>query len=155
SLFQSSDGRLWIGATGGLSEFISTADKDGRLFRTFTTANGLSDRNNFTLAEDRDGNLWIGTESGGAMKIARDGFTTYNEADGLSFTRIASILEDQTGNLCVMSVMIGKFIHSFDGRRFNAVRPGTPKKINYFGWGWYQVAFQDHAGEWWVPSIEG
>src|SRR5262249_10060179 len=148
-------GRLWVGANGGLSEFITTADKDGRLFRTYTTANGLSDIHGLRPAEDGNGNLWIGTESGGAMKMAHNGLTIFNEADGLSNTRIASIFEDQTGQLCVMGTMTGRFINRFDGRRFTAVRPNVPKRINYFGWGWYQIAFQDRAGEWWVPSTEG
>ena len=37
---------------------------------TFTAANGLSDKAVTAFAEDGDGNLWIGTDSGGAMKIS-------------------------------------------------------------------------------------
>ena len=40
-------------------------------------------------------------------------------------------------------------------RRFNAVRPQLSREIESFGWGWNQVTFQDHTGEWWVPTFFG
>jgi len=156
SLFQSSDGKLWVGVFGGLSMFTGNANQDSQILRSYTSEQGLSDYGILALAEDRDGNLWIGTESGGAIKLARSGFTSYNEADGLSNTRIASIIEDQAGELCVMSTTkTNKFIHRFDGTRFNTVRPNVPKAITDFGWGWNQITFQDHTGEWWVVTGKG
>jgi signal transduction histidine kinase/streptogramin lyase len=35
------------------------------------------------------------------------------------------------------------------------VRPNFPKSITYFGWGWNQIAFQDHLGEWWIATGQG
>ena len=150
-LFQSADGKMWVGSDG-LTEFIPTAKESDQKFRTYTTAHGLSDRAIQALAEDRDGDLWIGTESGGAMKLARNGFTTFNEADGLGYNRIGAIYENLAGELCVDS---GHFINRSDGNRFTAVRPNLPGRITYFGWGWYQWVLQDHAGEWWVPTGQG
>jgi ligand-binding sensor domain-containing protein len=43
----------------------------------------------------------------------------------------------------------------FDGRRFNPIRPALPRSITYSGWGSSQVAFQDHAGEWWFATGQG
>ena len=37
-----------------------------------------------SIAEDRNGDLWIGTGNG-AARVARDGFTTYGEQDGLTY----------------------------------------------------------------------
>ena len=82
SLVQTSDGRLWVGAIEGLSEFLADGSGGGRL-HVYTPANGLSDVTINALCEDRAGNLWIGTEAGGAMKLAVNGFTTYEKADGL------------------------------------------------------------------------
>jgi len=153
SLFQSPDKRLWVGTSGGLSVFLPTGRRDDEGFRSYTDAHGLSDVNVEALTEDKDGNLWLGTESGGAMKIARDGLTVYRETDGLGGARIAAILESQAGELIVIDA--GGFLNHFDGRRFIAVKPNLPKNISYLGWGWYQHSFQDHNGEWWVPTGEG
>ncbi|MBI3950904.1 MAG: hypothetical protein HY314_10680 [Acidobacteria bacterium] len=156
SLFQSSDGPIWVGSDG-LTEFILTAREGDPKFRTYSTAHGLSDRAVQALAEDRDGDLWIGTESGGAMKLARNGFMTYDQADGLGETGIGSIFEDQAGELCAITKdRSGKIlILRFDGERFSAIRPDFPKRIAYFGWGWNQIGLQDHTGEWWVPTGQG
>jgi ligand-binding sensor domain-containing protein/two-component sensor histidine kinase len=154
SLLPASNERLWIGTYGGLNELA--AEQTGQQLRQFTTAHGLNGNEITALAEDRDGNLWLGTESNGAMKLARNGFNTFLEADGLGNTRIASIFENQAGQLCVVSSQANQlFIHGFDGRRFTAVNPRLPERITKLGWGWYQSAFQDRAGEWWVPTGEG
>jgi ligand-binding sensor domain-containing protein/signal transduction histidine kinase len=155
SLFQSGDGRMWVGTQAGLCEFASSIDHADRAFRSYTTAEGLNGNEIQSLAEDSDQNLWIGTESGGAMKVARNGFATYLEADGLSATRIASIFEDNAGELCVISGRAGEiFIHRLTGGRFIDTSPKLSERIN-FGWGWNQIAFQDHTGEWWIPTDQG
>jgi ligand-binding sensor domain-containing protein/two-component sensor histidine kinase len=147
---QSSDGRIWIGTDGGLTEFI-----DGR-FRSYTTALGLSNPSIWTPVEDRDGNLWLGSRTG-ATKITWSGFTTFGKADGLGELRITSVIENRRGELC--SILISGendfFVNRFDGRRFNAVKPQFPREIKGFGWGTNQVTFQDHTGEWWVPTGDG
>jgi ligand-binding sensor domain-containing protein/two-component sensor histidine kinase len=150
-LHQASDGQIWIATNGGgLSVF------DGHRFRNYTTAQGLSDNMITALTEDRNGNLWVGTSTGGAMKIAWNGFTTYGPADGLDDGGIASIFENQAGELCVISpTPSGHYLNRFDGRRFTAIQPNLPKQIQYFGWGWNQIIFQDHTGQWWVPTGEG
>ena len=98
----------------------------------------------------------MGTETGGVMKIARGGLTSYTKADGLGATRIASIVVDLAGELCAVTSPADKWsIDCFSGKRFRSIRPAYPKTISYFGWGWNQTAFQDHVGEWWIPTGEG
>jgi ligand-binding sensor domain-containing protein/two-component sensor histidine kinase len=145
---QSSDGRIWIGTTGGLTEFV-----DWR-FRSYTTALGLSNPAVGTPVEDRDGNLWLGSLTG-ATKITWSGFTTFGKAEGLADLRITSIIENRRGELCSISVENDFFVNCFDGRRFNAIKPQFPSEIRSFGWGTNQVTFQDHTGEWWVPTTSG
>src|SRR5262249_16781193 len=119
SLFQASDGRLWIGTNGGLSELLPEADREGRRFRSYSTANGLSDNVIIALGEDRDGNLWIGGESGGVMKLAVNGFTTYGEEDGVKAARIVSLFFNRAGELCTESSSDNSFfINRLDGPRF-------------------------------------
>lgn len=152
SLMQSSDGRLWIGAENGLHE-ISVSGKEDTQIQRYGLENGLSDAAINALLEDRDGNLWLGSETGGTMKLAINGFTTYSKDDGLGNTRIGSVFENLAGQLCVMSGNV--FLSTVSGRKFTTVQPALPKSNIYRGWGWYQTTFQDHTGEWWMPTGEG
>ena len=154
TVFQSVDGHIWLG-DGGLGELAPSADGSGQVLHTYTTANGLSSYYVKTLADDRDGNLWIGTDSGGAMKLARGGFTTYTEEDGLATPGADAIFQDRAGELCVVSSGTRHFINSFDSARFDPVWPDFPKAITRFGWGSNQITFQDHTGQWWVPTAQG
>jgi ligand-binding sensor domain-containing protein/signal transduction histidine kinase len=152
ALFRASDGKLWIGAAG-LAELTNVDGSPGRQFRIWSTANGLSDAV-FDVTEDRDGNLWIANESAGAMKITRSGFTTYTKSDGLASPRVTSIFQDQAGAICIIAGPTSR-IHRLDGRQFKAIPLQIPPHIRYFGWGWHQITFQDHTGEWWVSTGQG
>jgi ligand-binding sensor domain-containing protein/two-component sensor histidine kinase len=145
---QSSDKRIWIATSGGLTEFI-----DGR-FRSYTPVLGVSDPSVRTPVEDRDGNLWLGGLTG-ATKITWSGFTSFGKADGLGNPRISAIIENERGELCAMSTEGGFFVNRFDGRRFAAVVPQFRREIKDFGWGSNQLSFQDHTGEWWVLTSSG
>ncbi len=71
------DGSLWIGVQGaGLTRF-----KNGR-FTEYTTRDGLSSNVVYALAEDDQGNLWIGTEVG-LSRLRKGQFTVYGKKDGL------------------------------------------------------------------------
>lgn len=155
ALYQSSDGSLWASG-GGLSVSIPPALPTGRWkFRSYSQAHDLTDTGTNALIEDRHGNLWVGTESAGAMKIVRNGFTTYTEADGLKYDRIGAISEDHEQKLIVFPGGPTFYVHQFNGQRFNAVHPNLPPSITYMGWGGFQVHFQDHTGEWWVATGQG
>lgn len=154
SLFQASGGRLWIGTSLGLSQFNAGVNKPGQEFRNYTTAQGLSTGAIEAMAEDRGGNLWIATEGSGATRMARNGFTTYRETNGLGKNGVGSIFEGQTGELYVVNGSPGEF-RQFDGNRFHLIRPRFPKDITFFGWGWNQILFQDHLGEWWFQTGQG
>jgi ligand-binding sensor domain-containing protein len=145
---QFSDGRIWIATSGGLTEFM-----DGR-FRSYTSGLGVSDPSVRTPVEDRDGNLWLGSLTG-ATKITWNGFTSFGTADGLGNQSISSIIENERGELCAMSTESDFFVNRFDGRRFAAVVPQFRREIKDFGWGSNQLSFQDHTGEWWVPTGSG
>jgi PAS domain S-box-containing protein len=152
-LCRSSDGKLWAGTSLGISEFLPVESKEDGRFQSYTRANGLSNTEITALCVDRDGNLWIGTTTGGAMRLAANGFATYTETDGLAGPRVASIFESRAGELFVFSG--NWFLNRFDHGRFTPIRLNFPKGISYGGWGWYQITFEDSAGEWWMTTGEG
>ncbi len=155
ALFQSSTGQLWLGVTSALIEFRPQASQDVSRFRRYVSESVLSRLFVQTLAEDRDGNLWIGTDNG-AFKLARNGFTTYTEADGLDDSRVSSIFESRAGDLGCMTVCSSETpLNWVERNRFRALRPQLPRSLNYFGWGWHQLILQDQAGEWWLPTDQG
>jgi ligand-binding sensor domain-containing protein/signal transduction histidine kinase len=155
SLFQSPTGQLWIGLSTALVEFVPQASRDGSGFRPYVSELGMSKLFVQALAEDRDGNLWIGTDNG-ALKLARNGFTTYTEADGLGESRVSSLFESRAGDLGGMTLFSSETPLSwFEGNRFRAIRPRLPRHLTYFGWGWHQLTLQDQAGEWWLPTGQG
>jgi PAS domain S-box-containing protein len=153
AILEAADGGLWVGDNGGISELVRPPGQEFQVLHSYTPANGLSDFMIRSLTEDRDGNLWVGTDSGGVMKISRHGYTNYAEADGLGGVDIKSIFLDQQGHLCFTSGNL--FVHQFEGDRLVRIGPNFPGGVKDFGFGWYQIVLQDHAGEWWIPTGEG
>ncbi len=154
-LHKSPDGHLWIAASpdfttslgGGLFEF------DGQRFRRYGKAQGLMRNSIWSLEVDSDGNLWLGGLDG-ALKIARNGFTTFGESDGLAGGATA-MLEDRSGELCVVTEA-GMAVNRFEDGRFISTRINVPAALkNSQFWGSYQITFQDHEGDWWVPTLKG
>jgi ligand-binding sensor domain-containing protein len=95
SIIRARDGTLWIGTRRGL-----TSLRDGR-FKTYTTADGLSDDYVTVLMEDRDGNLWIGTSSGGVSRWSGGAFSTMRQSDGLVDDYVSALKEDDEGGIWV------------------------------------------------------
>ena len=160
-LFQSSDGAVWAACFGGLSEFAPREPPTSRP-RTYTTREGLPAIGIFAVGEDEAGNLWIGTDDAGVVRIAHNGFRGYGREDGLSTARLVSLFKNREGRACVFShgtpsevvSGTGRLLQCFDGSRFHLARPRIPAGTP-FGWGWSQVAFQDSHGEWWIPTFGG
>ena len=86
----------WIGTLGaGLARF------DGRRFRTLTTRDGLVSNTVLALAEDRSGDVWIGTDRGLNRIHAGIVRTALTAADGLPSNHIRALTTDASGALWV------------------------------------------------------
>ena len=149
-MLETNDGKFWLATTSGLCEW--QGENSGSVCKTYTVKNGLCN-NVGSLVEDKDGNLWIGSNCG-AQKIARYGFTTYDETDGLGSRNVSSIFENSTGELFVSILGKQRDVSRFDGGKFFLVKPQFPE-INYYGWGWQQTVWQDSKGAWWIPTGGG
>lgn len=143
NLFRSSSGRIWASDAGrGLSVF------DGTDFQPYPMDQLLDSG---PIGEDRNGNLWLGTESG-AYRIAMQGFTTFDSNDGLG-SRVSSVFEGNSGELYV----VGKWqISRLDGNRFVTVNLNLPRSVTDTFWrASGNLIVQDRAGEWWVGTRVG
>jgi ligand-binding sensor domain-containing protein/two-component sensor histidine kinase len=152
ALHQTSDGKMWVATTGGLC--LWQGDDAKTVCQTYTAKNDLCDADVWTIAEDKDGNLWTGSRCG-AKKLARYGFTTYTEADGLIHRTADSIFENRNGELFVTVNNGKRIVNRFDGEKFTAVKPNLPPEVTYFGWGWNQTVWNDSRGAWLIPTAFG
>ncbi|HKF45658.1 MAG TPA: two-component regulator propeller domain-containing protein [Thermoanaerobaculia bacterium] len=157
SLYATADGELWAGCFPGLSEIAP----DRKSARSYAREDGFPANSVWAFAEDRDQDLWIGSDHG-VMRLARDGFRRFDARDGLASTCVDSLFENREGQLCAFTRGISSeeviadrsFVECFDGKRFHAQAPALRPGVS-FGWGTSQVVLQDKRGEWWVPTIGG
>jgi ligand-binding sensor domain-containing protein/signal transduction histidine kinase len=148
-----SDGRIWLSTNYGLAELIREPPSGGIRLRMYDRRHGLTHHAPNTMAEDGAGNLWLGTESAGAMCLARNGFTTWSMEDGV--VSGVEFLEDRKGDLYTIAFVPGA--NALPTLRFGRVaEPGfewfVPPVPFYFGWG--VGAIQTERGEWWMAGSE-
>jgi signal transduction histidine kinase/ligand-binding sensor domain-containing protein len=169
-LYESADGKLWVGTNRGFCELSLDDTGEVTQLRAYTKGNGLSFHEIASLTEDRDGNLWLGTNNNGAQKLARPGFTTFAERDGLG-TAI-SLFETGAGELYAYGYVLGneegvsvfegakldllnpdtftaRRLGRFDGQRFTWFIPEVLIK-KYLGWSDKPLALEARTGEWWI-----
>lgn len=148
ALFQSSDGQLWASGRG-LYEFDPDAP-EGREFRQVAEPSYKTWMS--SIAEDLDRNLWVAGP--GPVKLTRHGLTTYSARDGLEGL-VGAITANSSGRICPITLLGHRTtIREFDGHRFTGVIPNLPAGFSN-AWGDAQIHFQDHAGDWWVPTANG
>jgi PAS domain S-box-containing protein len=97
SLLVDRSGTLWVGTMAGLNQF-----KDGRL-AGFPLA-GKEQKPIYSVAEGRDGSIYIGMFGGGLVRLKDGHQTTFSTQNGLSNDYVHSILEDRDGNVWITTV---------------------------------------------------
>jgi ligand-binding sensor domain-containing protein/serine phosphatase RsbU (regulator of sigma subunit) len=151
---------LWIGTIGGgVSLFITdknlmTADaiRNG-FFKTYSTRQGLNYFNVNSIYEDREYNLWIGTDLG--LNMYRGDFMqTFDEADDLPNNIVWCTYADSENNLWVgtnnglakLSFSYQRFgrIENHDITRFDE-KNGLPSNV-------VLSAFEDSKGNMWFGT---
>jgi signal transduction histidine kinase/CheY-like chemotaxis protein/ligand-binding sensor domain-containing protein len=86
---------LWLGTSNGLYQLPS----DGSALRPVAHQE-IQDGVNQIL-EDHQGNLWIGTESSGLVRIRGNKISSFRFANGMTSDRILALFEDREGSLWV------------------------------------------------------
>lgn len=147
ALLQAADGTFWI-ANKGLSAF------DGKRIRSYTTAHGLPDSAVVCLAEDREGAIWMGTRTRGAVRLSRYGIESLSLGETPGDEGVTSFLEDAEGAVYAVS-SAGRM------RRFGAdggvrtVELPVPRTMRAPAPGAKPGVLRGRDGGWWIATATG
>jgi ligand-binding sensor domain-containing protein/serine phosphatase RsbU (regulator of sigma subunit) len=151
---------IWIGTIGGgVSQFITDknlytpqAIRNG-FFKTYSTQQGLNYFNVNAIYEDREYNLWIGTDLG-LNQYRGDYMQTFDEADDLPNNIVWSVFADSENNLW-FGTNNGLAKLSFSYQRNGKIeehtlasygeKQGLPSKV-------FLSAFEDSKGNMWFGT---
>ena len=148
---------LWVGTTAGIAEAVRDPDGSVAAFRPYSSRHGLSHLDVDTMEDDLAGNLWIGSQSAGALKLTRNGFRSYTVADGLGSPYVMGLMETRSGQVCAMTRTPGTlYVNFLEGGQCRAVAVPVNSSFYSSRWtGWHQVAAESADGRWWVASERG
>ncbi len=93
ALFRTSNDQVWIGTDSGLARWNGRELEPG--------PRELSGVQVLSLASDHNGNLWVGTNSNGLVRIHPSGRVDFLDRNDAAQDSITALLEDREGNLWV------------------------------------------------------
>ncbi|HRG37981.1 MAG TPA: two-component regulator propeller domain-containing protein [Bacteroidia bacterium] len=103
-IFQALNGSIFIGTNSdGISKFIprlENANYKGPLFSTISTQHGLSNDHIFSIMQDREKNIWIGTQLN-LNQYFDEQFEIFGENDGLKNSLVWSVIQDKNENFWI------------------------------------------------------
>jgi PAS domain S-box-containing protein len=99
SLWEDTRGLLWA---GGFNKGLLMLDVQGRAYRC-GKAEGLQNIGIRCVFEDREGNIWVGTDGGGLARIKPRLFRVYGEEAGLRQQIVNGVTEESPGQMLVAS----------------------------------------------------
>jgi len=156
-IFEDSDGVIWIGY--GLEGLIKW--KDGKIIKYFTKKDGLASNRINAIAQDKDGNLLIGTSDGLSI-FDGNVFTNYNFTHGLGNGYVTDInvvgnniwigcgQRSKTGGPQAigggLSLFNGKTFKSFDLTTLQNIDPSVSV---------IRVIEKDESGNMWIGTEGG
>jgi diguanylate cyclase (GGDEF)-like protein len=120
------DGSLWIGSNGGLTRW-----QEGKATH-FSAGDGLPKEPVYSILEDKDQVLWLGTYGGGLCRFKDGRFARYTVDEGLFDDIVYQILDDDRGNLW-MSSNLGIFCANKSS--LDALAEGKRSRINGVSYG--------------------
>lgn len=134
AMFQDKTGNIWFGNNGfGLFRY------DGKELTNFTKEKGLENpdfinrretsnsKKNlarvWTINEDKEGNLWIGTIDNGAWKYDGKILKNFTIKDGLANNKISAIYKDRQNSLWFITE--GEGVSKLNGETFEKFKPNN------------------------------
>ncbi len=147
SLIIDKKGVFWIGTNKGVSRF------DGNEFTSISIpkaqleeVNTIYSPDRITgIAEDKEGNLWFGTDGFGICKYDGKTFTNFTMENGLCDNTIHELMVDSKGNLWIGTYWGG--VCKYDGKKFtNFTKDGVISGVEV------SAFFEDSNGDIWFAA---
>lgn len=120
-------------------------DKNSLSLSSFSKLQGLIDNVINVIYNDRNGNMWLGTD-GGVIKYDGKWFTSYTTRQGLHSNEVISIIEDRKGNLW-FGHYVGGGVSVFNGESFSYFS-NVPALVDDYVWS----IFEDSHGCIWFGT---
>jgi len=100
---------LWVSSKKGAYTI-----KEGAITH-YSETNGLVNNQVKFITEDRENNIWIGTDGGGIARFASNELISFSKKDGLSSDYVLSVLEDEKSNIYFSTY--GGGLNIYDGEK--------------------------------------
>jgi signal transduction histidine kinase/ligand-binding sensor domain-containing protein len=100
------------------------------------------------LYEDREGNIWLGTEGHGLYRVQRQSIRVYSKEEGLGERNVYPIYQDHSGSIWIGAW--GSGLSRFKAGRFTnyTVADGLPNRL-------VTALYEDSVGQLWVGTHGG
>lgn len=105
------------------------------------------------IEEDLAGNIWVGTETSGAIKITRHGFTAFRESDGMKRRYVREVFETNAGE--IVAITSATEMSYLNNDRFVPLHLRIAPDLIVSQTLGRETPFQDHLGEWWIAAKNG
>lgn len=153
TMLRGKDGTLWVGTVDRVGKLTLGA----REFDWLTEKDGLVAGDTQALAEGDSGDVWVGYDGAGAVRITGGGFLTYGDRDGLPSSQIASITLDSRGKLLVTTALRpGLQAYRLENGSFVRQNLGLGSEYYPYSWvPWHQILVEESSGIWWTASNHG
>src|SRR5690606_8930094 len=121
ALAEEPDGTVWAGSVSeGLFQF-----KDRKL-TPVNASSGLSDNLVESLFVDREGKMWVGTDSG-LNRLRRRNLFNFGQAEGLGYGEVRGLAEVAPG--VIWAAKSGDGLYRWEGRNFSRLNAaGLPAR---------------------------
>lgn len=139
--YNDQDGGVWFRQYGS---GLFHVKPDGSMQR-ISAADGLPGDRVSTWFQDREGNMWVGVDRGGLVRLRGKRFHLISAAEGLSMPAVSTVCEDGDSN-----VWIGTF-----GGGLNRWRDGVLTRFNLSDGsrkGYFFSAYPDTRGRVWLSA---
>jgi signal transduction histidine kinase/ligand-binding sensor domain-containing protein len=127
SLFRQRDGTIWALNLGPLWRRAA-----GEEWKQVGEATALAGNSHRRLFEDREGNLWIGTDGGGLFRLRRRAVRAVGTEEGLTRPVVLSVAVGADGE--VLTAVHGRGVQRFDGTRFRQDSRPPAFDANQLAW---------------------